>query len=237
MDNAIYAGLSRQTGLMRELQLVANNIANLGTAGFRREGMIFAEHVKALEDSASLSMTHANTRLVDQTQGDLETTGGSFDFAIRGEGFFLLETPQGQRLTRAGHFMPNAARELVNPDGHRLLDAGGAPIFIPPEAASVHLAQDGTLSADGAPIALLGLWRAADPLSLRHDTGVLFSAEAVEPAEEGGTILQGQLEASNVNPVTEIARMIALSRAYEMGQSLMQREDERIRGVVETLGR
>jgi flagellar basal-body rod protein FlgF len=237
MDNALYAGLSRQTGLMREIQLVANNMANMATTGYRREGLIFAEHVNALEGTASLSMTHANTRHVDLSQGDLAQTGGRFDFAIRGEGFFLLETDQGQRLTRAGHFTPNAAGELVNPDGHRVLDAGGAPIFVPPEATDVALAQDGTLTADGAPIALLGLWQATDQLSLRHSAGVLFEADGVEPIEDNATILQGHLEESNVNPVSEIARMITLSRAYEMGQTLMQREDERIRGVVETLGR
>lgn len=237
MDNAIYTGLSRQTGLMRELQMVANNIANLSTTGYRREGMVFAEHVKRLEDTASLSMTHGTARHVDLTEGDLAQTGGRFDFAIRGEGFFLIETPAGQRLTRAGHFMPNAGGELVNPDGNRLLDAGGAPVFIPPEAAEVVLAPDGTLSADGAPIALIGLWRPTDPLSLRHEAGVMFAADDVEPAEAGATLLQGKLEEANVNPVAEIARMIALTRAYEMGQSLMQREDERIRGVVETLGR
>jgi flagellar basal-body rod protein FlgF len=238
MDNAIYAGLSRQTGLMREMQMVANNIANLSTSGYRREGMIFAEHIKRLDDSASLSMTHGNTRHVDLSQGDLTATGGRYDFAIRGEGFFLIETPAGQRLTRAGHFMPGAEGELVNPDGHRLLDAGGGPVFVPPDAGEVVLATDGTLSADGAPIALIGLWRPADPLSLRHEAGVNFTADAIEPAEPGeARLLHGQLEGANVNPVAEIARMIALSRAYEMGQSLMQREDERIRGVVETLGR
>jgi flagellar basal-body rod protein FlgF len=238
MDNAVYTGLSRQSGLMREMQLVAHNVANLATTGFRREGMVFAEHIRRLGDAPSLSLTHGNGRVIDLSQGDLARTGGSFDFAIRGEGFFLVETPGGDRLTRAGHFTPNAEGELVSADGHRLLDAGGAPVFVPPDARSVTLATDGTLAADGVPLAEIGLWRPADPLALRHEAGTLFAAEGYEPAEPGGAvILQGHLEGSNVNPVTEIARMIELSRAYELGQNLMQREDERIRAVVQTLGR
>lgn len=237
MDNAIYATLSRQSGLMREMQVLAHNIANTSTTGFRREGVIFAEHVRAAGDGPSLSMPHASARHVDLAQGDLTQTGAPFDMAIRGEGFFLVETPQGQRLTRAGSFTPNAEGELVTPDGHRLLDAGGAPVFVPPDAGQATLAQDGTLSAGGRPLAQIGLWQPADPLTLRREAGTLFAADAVAPLEEPGVILQGRLEGANINPVAEIARMIAVQRAYEAGQNLMDREDERIRGVIQTLGR
>ena len=237
MENAIYSGLTRQSGLMREMQAVANNIANVSTTGFRREGVIFSEYVKRVGDAPSLSMARASARNIDLSQGDLARTGGAFDFAIQGEGFFLIETPQGERLSRAGHFTPNAEGDLVNPDGYRLLDAGGAPVFVPPGASQVSLALDGTLSAGGVPLARVGLWQPADPNSLRHVAGTLFSADAPEPMEDGGTILQFHLEGANVNPITEIARMIEVQRAYEMGQSLMDREDERIRGVIQTLGR
>lgn len=134
MDAAGYTTLTRQSGLMREMQSVANNIANLSTTGFRREGIVFTEHVKRLEGEASLSMASASARQIDLTQGGLTHTGAPFDFAIMGEGFFLIETPQGQELTRAGSFTPNAEGELVDADGNRLLDAGAAPLFIPPDA-------------------------------------------------------------------------------------------------------
>jgi flagellar basal-body rod protein FlgF len=237
MENAIYTSLTRQSGLMREMNVVANNIANLSTTGFRREGVIFAEHVRRLDKEPSLSMARASARLVDLSQGDIAQTGGQFDFAIRGEGFFLIETPDGERLTRAGHFTPNAEGELVNPDGYRLLDAGGAPVFVPPDASQVALAADGTLSTGGVPLARIGLWFPADPTSLRHVAGTLFAADAPEPMEEGGALLQGYLENSNVNPVLELSRMIEVQRAYEMGQKLLDREDERIRNTLQTLGR
>lgn len=236
MDAAGYATLNRQSGLMREMGVVANNIANASTTGFRREGVVFSEFVAALDQDPSLSMAHASGRHVDLSQSTLSQTGGQFDLAIQGEGFFLIETPQGQRLTRAGSFTPSAEGELVTPDGYRLLDAGGAPIFVPPDAKGVAVAADGTLSANGQPIAQVGLWQPADPLSLRHQAGTLFAADAVEPSE-GATVMQEMLEDSNVEPVSEIARMIEVQRAYELGQKFLDAEDERVRGVIQALGR
>ncbi len=236
MDTAGYTTLTRQSGLMREMQVVANNIANLSTTGFRREGVTFSEYVRSMGEEPSLSMANGNTRHVDLSQAGLTTTGGTFDFAIQGDGFFLIETPDGERLTRAGTFTPSAEGELVTPDGFRLLDAGGAPVFVPPDAAGVSLSQDGTLSAGGTPIALIGLWLPTDPLTLRHQTGTLFASDGVEPAV-GATLMQGMVEDSNVEPVSEIARMIEVQRAYELGQGFLEREDERMRGVISTLGR
>jgi flagellar basal-body rod protein FlgF len=236
MDAAGYATLNRQSGLMREMGIVANNIANASTTGYRREGVVFSEFVAALDEDPSLSMAHASGRHVDLSQSTITQTGGKFDFAIQGEGFFLIDTPQGQRMTRAGSFTPSAEGELVTPDGYRLLDAGGAPIFIPPDAKGVALAADGTLSANGQPISQVGLWQPVDPLTLKHQAGTLFAADAVEPAE-GATIMQGMLEDSNVEPVSEIARMIEVQRAYELGQKFLDAEDERVRGVIQALGR
>ncbi len=236
MDNAGYTSLTRQAGLLREMQSVANNVANASTTGFRREGVVFSEFVTETGDGDSLSMAAARGRNVDMTQGALSQTGGAFDFAIEGDGFFLIETPEGEQLTRAGSFTPNAEGDLVTPDGYRLLDAGGAPVFVPPDATDVSLSADGTLSSGDRPLALIGVWRPADPLSLQHQAGTRFAADAAEPVIEGVTIHQGFLEASNVDPVSEIARMIEVSRAYELGQKFLDREDERIRSVAQTLG-
>lgn len=237
MDNTVYATLNRQSGLMREMQAVANNIANAATTGFRGEGVIFAEHLADLDGrEPSLAMAEAEARHVNLAQAPLTETGGDYDFAIEGEGFFMLRTADGDRLTRAGSFSPNAEGTLANPDGHALLDDGGSPVAIPPGAGSVSLAADGTLSADGEPIARVGIFRPGDPAGLRHQGGTVFDAgEGVEPVEDA-TIVQGFLEGSNVDPVGEIARMIEVQRAYEAGQAFLDREDERIRAVISTIG-
>ena len=238
MDSAGYTSLTRQSGLMREMQTVANNIANISTTGYRREGLIFAEHVAALEPGEpSLSMGHGNAWHTDAAQGPLSPTGGTFDFAIEGEGFFLIETPTGQMLTRAGSFTPSPEGELVAPDGARLLDAGGAPVFVPPDARSVALAADGTLSADGTPVTQIGLVQPADPNEMNRRAGVRFEVDGEILPAENAVILQGFVENSNVDPVGEIARMIEVQHAYQMGQQFMDKEDERIRSVLQTLGR
>jgi flagellar basal-body rod protein FlgF len=236
MDSAGYTTLTRQSGLMREMAMVANNIANISTTGFRREGVVFSEFVAGMDRDPSLSMAHASGRHVDLGQATISQTGGTFDLAIQGDGFFLVETPQGERLTRAGAFTPSSEGELVTADGHRLLDAGGAPIFVPPGAVGVAVARDGTVSAGGQPLARVGLWQPADPMTLRHQGGTLFAADTLEPLEDG-QILQGMLEDSNVEPVSEIARMITVQRAYELGQKFLDAEDARVRGVITALGR
>jgi flagellar basal-body rod protein FlgF len=238
MDNATYATLTRQSGLMAEMRAVATNIANANTAGYRAEGVVFSEYVQALGgDSGSLSMARAQVREINLAQGSMGQTGGPFDLAIEGEGFFLIETPEGQRLTRNGAFTPNENGDLVTMDGHPVLDAGGAPVFVPTGTGPVAIAADGTLSADGVPIGQVGLFRPVDPVSLVREDGVRFRADSgVEPAD-GGRILQGFLEESNVDPVLEIARMIDVQRSYELGQSFLTREDERIRALIQSVMR
>lgn len=234
MDNAGYTTLTRQSGLMREMRVVANNIANMATTGFRQEGLIFAEHVKATGPGPSLSMATANVRNTSMLQGALAQTNGRFDLAIEGDGFFLIETPGGERLTRNGSFTPNAQGELVTNDGFRVLDAGGAPIFVPPDAGDVAIAADGTISSNGRPLGQIGLFRPAAPLDLIREDGVMFRAETgIEPVEQA-RILQGFLEGSNVDPLGQIARMIEVQRAYELGQKFLEAEDERIRNAVKT---
>lgn len=238
METPGYTALTRQSGLLREMASVANNIANASTTGFRREGLVFSEYVKVLEPGEpSLSMASANVRHIDNTQGPLTQTGGTFDFAIEGEGFFMVETADGPVLTRAGSFTPSAEGELVAPDGARLLDGGGAPVFVPTDAMSVALAADGTLSADGVPLNQIGLYLPADVNELSRREGVRFAVEGEVLPVEDARILQGFIESSNVDPMSEIARMIEVQQAYQLGQQFLDKEDERIRGVLQTLGR
>lgn len=230
-----YAVLSRQSGLMREMQAVANNIANAATTGYRQEGLIFSEYVRTAPGQPSVSMARAGVRDTSMLQGAVGQTGGAFDLAIEGEGFFLLETAAGERLTRAGAFSPNAAGDLVNLNGNRVLDAGGAPVFVPPDASDIHIASDGTISAGGRALGQIGVFVATDPSGMTREDGVMFRSDGgVEPATDA-RILQGFLEASNVNAIDQIARMVEIQRAYELGQSFLQTEDQRIRDAVKTL--
>lgn len=236
METSGYTTLLRQSGLLREMESVANNIANASTTGFRREGVIFAEHVTRLEGSQSLSMAHASGRMIDTTTGTMEKTGGTYDLGIEGDGYFLVATPSGDRLTRAGAFTPLPDGTLGNAEGFQLLDAGGAPIQIAAGSSQVFIGEDGTVTADGNAVAQIGLWRPTDSTTLRHEGGTVFSFGSVEPAD-GATVAQGFLEGSNVDPLVEIARMIEVQRAYELGQKFMDSEDKRQRDAIQTLGK
>lgn len=236
MDLPGYVALTRQTGLLKEMQTVANNIANVNTTGFRREGVVFAEMVEALPaEGGSVAMTGARGRYLDQTQGALVQTNGQLDLAVEGEGYFTVLTPQGERLTRAGAFTRSPDGEVVNMDGHQLLDEGGGPILIPFEAKNINIASDGTLSVDGQPVAKIGLTRIEDPTKILQESGTLLKADGGTAPMEDGRIVQGFVEESNVNAVAEMARMIMVQRAYEYGQKMLDNEDARIRLVVRTL--
>ncbi|MFK7761906.1 MAG: flagellar hook-basal body complex protein [Roseobacter sp.] len=235
MENSGYTTLTRQSGLMREMRVVANNIANAATSGFRQEGVIFSEYVKSVDNASSLSMGQADARQTSFDQGALTKTGGQFDFAIEGDGFFLIETPQGERLTRAGSFTPNADGDLVTPDGLRVLDAGGAPVFIPPGAADISVSADGTISSEGNPVGQMGLVQPTNPGQLVREDGVMFRAEEGFDIAENGSILQGFVENSNVNPILQLTRMIEVQRAYELGASFLEAEDERVRQAMRAM--
>lgn len=230
--DGIYASITRQTGLMRELDVIAQNIANISTSGYRSEGLVFAEHVKSGGgDAPSLSLGHAKARMTDWSQGALEQTGGTFDLAIEGDGFFQVGGPDGPLLTRAGAFVLDADGGLVTADGLPVLDAGGAPLQVRP-GADVTIASDGTISQEGQPVGQVGLVQPDDRNGMTRVDGTRFSHEgALEPVE-APRMLQGFVEESNTSPVLELARMIEVQSAYGMGQSLLEREDERLRAMM-----
>lgn len=237
MDNAGYVSLSRQAGLLRELDAVANNIANISTNGFRREGSIFAEHYMALDDGdPGLSVATMSHRFLDLAPGDITQTDNPLDMAIEGQGFFLLETQNGQRLTRDGAFTRNAEGELTAQDGARVLDDSGGAILIPAQAKTVTVGDDGSVYVDNQVVAKVGVVT-ADPAYLIREGNNRFRAEAEITPVENARVSQNALESSNVSAVTELARLIDVQRTYELSKSLSDSENDRIEQTVQTLGR
>jgi flagellar basal-body rod protein FlgF len=236
MDSTLsYLALNRQVGLAREMNSIATNIANLATAGYRREGLVFAEFVKSAAPGDSVSMADLRGRFASDRPGETTLTNGLLDIAIAGEGFFTILSGGEALLTRAGTFQRDAEGLLVTPNGDPVLDDGGATIFLPPETASLEVARDGTISVDGAPVARLGLVT-APPVALSRAGATGFRAAfGVSPAE-APQLLQGAIEGANVDAVDEIARMIMVTRAYEQTQGLVEDADERVRDTIRRLG-
>lgn len=242
MNNAIYTMLNRQSGLMREMGVVANNIANMGTTGFKSEHGIFAEHIARLESAGqidpggpdlSLSMGQLAAHATDFSDGGLSPTGSPLDMAITGDGFFQVDTDLGVRLTRSGHFLISEQNQLIDASGNAVLSDAGGPIAIPPDASELAVGADGTITADGAQIARVGVVTAPALTLQREGTNYWVSPDTAPV--ENPVIASGFLEQSNVNPVLEMARMIEVQRHYDAGQSLIDLEDERIRGVANTV--
>lgn len=180
-------------------------------------------------------MGRASIRNTSLEQGTLNQTNGSFDLAIEGDGFFMVETPAGNRLTRAGNFTPNAEGDLVTADGYRVLDAGQAPMFVPGDAETIAFGSDGTLSADGQQLGQIGLFMPDEEAQILREDGVMFRVEGETLPADGAQVLQGFLEGSNVSTINQLARMIEVQRAYEMGQSFLDNEDKRIRAAIDNL--
>ncbi|CTQ33234.1 flagellar hook-basal body complex protein [Jannaschia rubra] len=232
MADGIYPTLGRQAGLLREMEVIAQNIANANTTGYRAEGLIFSEHVIGGDrHSPSVSFAHATGRQTRFEQGGLDLTGGTLDLAIEGEGYFLVDVAGTPHLTRAGSFVAGPDGGVQTAEGHPLLDESGAPVFVPPDARAVSVGADGTVSADGQPIARVAVVMPADPGAMSRRAGTMFAAEDYTPVETPG-VKQGFLESSNVNPVMEVARMVAVQNAYQMGQGFMDREHERMQAML-----
>lgn len=241
MDNPTYIGISRQSGLLKELSMIANNMANADTTGFKREGAIFTEFVKAAGTATamdsprnSLSIGRLGAHVSHFESGSLRQTNGTLDVALDGKGFFVVETPNGDRLTRAGHFMTNDEGVLTTTEGLPVLDDAGGQIQIPQEISILAIGGDGTISGDGVELGRLGVVSAEETELSRAGQNLWVATGQLQPLENP-KIMQGFLEDSNVQPVAEIARMIEVQRAYDAGQKLLDIEHDRIKSVVTTV--
>lgn len=234
MDISNYTTITRQAGLMREMEAIANNIANAATTGFRQEGMMFSEYlVSTMNDS--VSMAHANLSRTDFSQGALVQTGNQIDLALQGQGYFAVATQDGQRLTRNGAFSILETGQMVTNDGYSVLDMGGGPLFVPPDVANFTVGGDGTISDGERILGQVGVLQPAENSTLIREDGVLFKVVGETEMAIDTKILQGFLEKSNTDPVQQMARMIAVQRAYEIGQSFQETEDKRVRSVAQAI--
>jgi len=234
MDISAYTTLTRQSGLMREMHIIANNIANAATTGYRQQQVLFSEYLSDV-GSENLSMAHANIANTDFSPGVFSQTGNPFDLAIEGAGFFMLETDQGPVYTRNGNFTISADNMLVAHDGAPVLDVAGAPVFIPVSGSEMAIGQDGTLSFDGQILGQIAVVEPQQGTDIVRQDGVRFLFDGDAQPAQNARLLQGSLEKSNADPVGQMARMIDVQRAYEMAQSFIENEDKRIRSVTNNI--
>jgi flagellar basal-body rod protein FlgF len=242
MDNAIYVGLSRQMTLRRELDIIANNIANSDTAGFKVEDTLLRTEAKAAprtpaSDAIAFVLDDGVAR--DFGQGALNQTSSPFDLAIEGQGFFSIQTPGGERYTRDGRFTLDPTGRLVTQSGQAVLGDGGAEIVLNAAQGPVSIAADGTISQGALRSGKVGVVRFDDQAALRKDGDNLYRnvSNQTPIAAADARVRQGMLEASNVKSIEQVTRMIEVSRAYESISKLMADTADLSRRSIERLAK
>ena len=243
MDNATYVGLSRQMVLRREMDIIANNIANLDTNGFKVESLIQKTNpgfpAVTLDGPRPVKFVAADGVARDFGQGVLSKTGAPLDLAIEGQGFFQVQGPEGPRYTRDGRFTTDPTGKLVTQGGLAVLDESGREIVIDAEKGQVAIGPDGSMSQGDERVGKVGMYRFANPGVLEKSGDNLYRNTSNQTAQKAETasLRQGYLESSNVKPVLEITRMVEVSRAYEQTAKMIDSEFDLSRRAVDRLGR
>lgn len=238
METPGYIALARQGGLRREMDLIANNLANMNTPAYRGESMMFVDHLEDTQfgETGKMHFVRDVAVLRDLQEGPMQATGNPLDLAINGDGYFVVETEEGPRYTRNGSFQLNGDNEIVTHAGRNVLDDNGNAIAIPFDAEVIEISSDGTISTEAGEVAVLDLVTFEDRQALLKRGDSLYDAgeEIVLPAD-GASIAQGMLEGSNVEGIMEMVRMMSVMQSHGGAQELGESEHERRLRAVRTL--
>ena len=242
MDNTTYVALSKQMTLRRELDIVANNIANADTAGFKVESLLSG--VEQRRPAKDVPLDHPVRFTLDTgvardfAQGALKPTGNTFDVALEGDGFLSVTTEAGTRYTRDGRLGMDAQGQLVTKAGDPVLDEGGAPIVLRPNGGPPSISASGDVSQGAAVVGKVAVVRFDNLSALSKEGDGRYAADGVEPLPAPDVQLkQGMVEGSNAQPVLEVVKLIELSRAYERMTRMVDSSQDLSRRSVERLGR
>ena len=244
MDNVLYVGLSRQMVLQHEIDVIANNVANVDTTGFKVEALMVQTDPEKMKTapgsplSPSINFPLDAGVVRDFTQGELKPTGGALNMAIQGQGFFKVSTPNGERYTRDGAFTLDAQGKLVTADGDAVQGDGG-DITLDAAKGPASVSADGTVSQQGQVVGKLGLVTFSSLSALTKQGDGLYSNDTnltPQPTTDS-KVRQGMLEQSNVQPIMQITRLIQVSRAYENVSQMMDQTGQLSSSAIDRLGK
>lgn len=236
MENPGYIALSRQMVLQRQMDVVAHNLANLTTPGYRGEGMLFVEHLQRTEPQEKIAFVRDLATFRDLKAGPLNHTGNPLDMAIRGEGYFTVETDEGPRYTRAGSFTLDPTGQVVTAEGFPVLGESGAPLVVPTESSALQVARDGTVSTDQGEVGRIRPVRFENEQALKKQAAGLYDPAGQAPVPiDQPFIEQGKVEGSNVTGVVEMTKMISAVRSYQAAAKMSDEEHQRQRRAIDAL--
>ena len=242
MNSGIYGAISGNMAMMKQLDVLANNLANVNTPGFKKDTISFQailanSSLQGTEGSVDSPMLIKESYSIDYSAGQVKVTDNTFDIALDGEGFFAINTPQGKAYTRQGNFKLDANSRLVTVDGYEVL-GNGAPIVI--NGGSVSFDAKGKILVEGQETGTVDVVDFPKPYDLRKIGSALFMPNDVnatpQPAKDT-VVRQGYLEGSNVNTLEEMVRMIETTRSSETCQKMIQNYDQMTAKAVNELGK
>lgn len=242
MDSPGYIILSRLALQSRSTEVLAHNVANADTPGFRAMRPVFAAFISQQTGTASpaggrpIAFVQDRATWREMDPGEQQTTGNPLDVAISGAGFFAVETPRGERFTRAGRFSIGENGRIVDMEGQPVLGDQGQPIAVSPNDTRITIQGDGTIRSENGTLGKLRVVDFANPQSLRAEGDRLFDAagEQAQPVDRPA-VVQGALERSNVRPIIEMTRLTAELREFQYAAQFAEREGERLSTAVERI--
>ncbi|MEV4608075.1 flagellar basal-body rod protein FlgF [Neorhizobium sp. LMR1-1-1.1] len=241
MQSGIYVGISSQIALERRLTTISDNIANMNTVGFRSTEVKFDQILSQTqnENNTKIAFVSQGNDYLSMRNGELEQTGNSLDFAVKGDAWFAIQTPQGQVLTRDGRFSMSLTGELISTNGYPVVDGGGAPIQLDPRAPTPKVGQDGRIMQGDRAVGQIGVFSVdIDKGFYRADNSGIIPTDTPQAVVDtmGVGVMQGFLEQSNVNAIGEMTQLIQVNRAFESISSLMSTSEDNFSSAMRTLG-
>jgi flagellar basal-body rod protein FlgF len=238
MENILTIALTRQMAMEEKMDVLSNNLANASTAGFKGEQILFVEYLSEPDEGGTISLVQDLSVIRNYGQGPLLRTSNPLDLAVQGEGWFMVESPQGRFYTRDGNFRLNDLGQLVNASGAAVLNQSGEPIVFSPDETDFKISGDGTVSTSAGQKSRIGVVTFADQNLMEKMGGNLYStSQTPEPALEA-SVVQGMIEQANIQPIIEVTNMIEALRAYQAAQKLIEAElalqDETIATLTDT---
>ena len=241
MDIVSSVATSRLVAQQRAMDVLADNIANSNTPGFKAERVLFSDWLSRQNGTAappgggSIAYTQDRATWRERQVGTLTHTGNPLDLALTGDGYFTVSTARGPRLTRDGRFglMPDGT--VADGNGNAVLDNNGQPVKLSPTDTQLTIAGDGTLSSENVQLAKLGVVNVTDPMRVTAEGSTLFRADVATAPVASPGLVQGAVEDSNVQPVLETTRMMDNLRQFQFVSQFIQAEADRQQSAIDKL--
>lgn len=237
MQSNIYIALSAQMALQRRLDTLAYNVANTNTVGFRGDQMSFEELVSP-RGSDPVSFVSKGETHISTKQGEITRTGNALDVAVRGDAWLAVQTPTGVAYTRDGRMQMTQEGVLTTLEGYPILDAGGTPVQLSPNDPPPTINKAGTIEQAGNNLGALGLYRMPKGAKLTRAQGVAVKSD-LPPTPEidylNNGVVQGYVEASNVNPILEMTHLITIQRNFEAVSAMLTNTESSLQDSLKTL--